>query len=85
MNILLNLPPFSRVISTLQQIEQATQVNNTFALGLLRQLTGIQSATLDLNAEEKKRVTALRTALEDKLTKAGVLAKYTRVFIPKSQ
>ncbi len=81
MNLLLNLPPTSRVLSAMKQIGA---VNVSDSAKVLQQLIGIRPFSFDLENESAKRERELRTKLENLLSNAGVTAKFSRVFIPKN-
>lgn len=76
MNLLLNLPPTSRVLSTLKQIS-----NQDLSEGyrLLQFLAGVRPYSFDLEREERLKEKNYRTKLEDLLQKAGVVYKFQRV------
>ncbi len=81
MNFLLNLPPTSRVLTSLRQM-QAVDVSTQSKI--LQALIGIRPFAFDLEIEASRREKELRTQLEDTLSKARVTAKFTRTFIPKN-
>ncbi len=80
MNLLLNMPPFSRVFSAIKQI---TNQDVSGGYRILQQLTGVRPYSFDLEREERVKEKAYRTQLEDLLQKAGVVYKFQRVGIPK--
>lgn len=82
MNLLLNLPPTSRVFSSLKQM-QAQDVSTQAKT--MQSLIGTKVFSFDLEREAAKREKELRTKLEDLLNKAGVIAKFNRTFIPKEK
>lgn len=79
MNFMLNLP-FARVLSATKQM-QAVDVSNQYKV--MQQLVGIRPYSFDVEQEAAKREREMREQLEDMLTKAGVTAKYKRVYVPK--
>lgn len=82
MNLLLNLPPSSRVLSAMKQMDA---VDVSGQAKVLQQLIGIKPYSFDLVQEQQKRQNELKTQLQDLLTKAGVTAQFSRTFIPKAQ
>lgn len=80
MNLILNLPPTSRVLTSLKQM-QAVDVDAQYKI--LQGLTGIKPYAFDLERERQKKDRELRMKLEKLLNDAGEVAKFTRVFIPK--
>lgn len=80
MHVLLNLPPTSRVLSSLKQMQTA-DVSQQFRIA--QQLVGIRPFTFDLEQQANLRERELKRRLEDLLTSARVTAKFQRTFIPK--
>ena len=80
MNVILNLPPTSRVFGSLRQFETS---NNDNSQKLLTFLTGIKPQTLDEQVEQAKRDKELVTKLDRLLTLSGVIGQFTKTFIPK--
>jgi len=80
MNLVNNLPPTSRVLSSLKQI-QAVDVSN--GNKILQQLIGVKAYSFDVIQEQAKREKELREKLENLLNDAGILAKFSRTYIPK--
>lgn len=80
MNLILNLPPTSRVFSALKQMDTADISKQSKAL---QQLIGLRPFTFDLDQEAARREKELKGRVENILNKAGVLAKFERTFIPK--
>lgn len=78
--IINNIPPSSRVVSVIGQLEAQ---NVSGKLKILRQLTGIKpyGEDLDLQAEIKEK--AKIRALQDLLDTTGVAPVFKRSFIPK--
>jgi len=80
--IINNIPPSSRVVSTIGQLQQE---NVSGKLKLLRQLTGIKpyGEDLDLQAQiqEKKKM----REIQDLLDKTGIAPVFRRSFVPKDQ
>lgn len=81
MNFMLNLP-FARVMSSVKQM-QAVDVSEQNKV--LQQLVGVRPYSFDIEQEAAKREREMRMQLEDLLTKAGVTAKFNRVYIPKDR
>lgn len=77
--ILNNIPPSSRVVSTIQQLEAE---NVSGKLKIIRLLTGLKPYGQDLNLQaqiqEKKKIRELQDVLED----SGVAPIFRRSFIP---
>lgn len=82
MNLVLNLPPTTRVFSALKQMD-AVDVSGQEKI--LQQLTGVKPYSFDLQRERDKREKETMTQLETILTDAGVTAQFKRTFIPKGQ
>jgi hypothetical protein len=82
MNFVLQLPPTSRVLSAMRQMENQDLDTQ---LKVWQQLTGIRPYSFDLEQEAARREKELRVKLEDLLTDAKVTAQYKRVFIPKEK
>lgn len=82
MNIVLNMPPTTRVLTSLKQMD-ATDVSGQAKI--LQQLTGLKPYSFDLARERDKREKEMMGQLETILTDAGVTAQFKRTFIPKSQ
>jgi len=82
MNLLSNLPPTSRVLSTLKQV---TNQDVAKEYRLLQFLFGIRPYTFDLEREERNREAENRKKLEDLLNKAGVIYKFEITGIPKEK
>ncbi len=82
MNLLLNLPPTSRVFSSLKQI---STVDPASQAGIMEQLIGTHAYNFNLTTEAQRQENALKQQLMDLLDNAKVTAKYTRAFIPKTQ
>lgn len=82
MHLILNLPPTARVWSTLNtmQSQDLTTQEKTIA-GLI----GTKISTIDLEEEAAKKEKVLRRQLEDLLNDAGIVAKFSRTFIPKTE
>jgi len=78
MHLLTNLPPTSRVLSALKQVQ-----NQDLDKGYktIQQLIGVRPYTFNLEREQRKRETENRRKLEDLLQKAGVVYKFQRVGI----
>ena len=81
MNVILNLPPTTRVFSALKQIDA---VDIDTQQKIIQQLTGIRPYSFDLVREQDKRDKEMMNKIEDLLTKAGVAAQVTKTFIPKA-
>lgn len=82
MNVLLNLPPTSRVLSAMKQMDA---VDVSTQAKIAQQTLGIRPYSFDLVREQQKRQNELKAKLEDLLTKAGVTAQFTRTFVPKAE
>lgn len=80
MNLMNNLPPTTRVLTSLRQLENE---NVTTGGKIMQQLLGVRVYSFDLEQEQAQREKELRNKLQDLLTKAKVTAKMNRVFIPK--
>jgi len=80
MHFFLNLPPTSRVLSAMKQMEAE---NVSGQMKLMQQLIGVRPYSFDLEVEAQKRENEMKRKLEDLLTKAGVTAQFKRTFIPK--
>lgn len=81
MNLILNLPPTSRVLSALKQMDAVDVANQD---KLMQQLIGSKPYSFDLVQEQQKRINEQKQQLQDMLTKAGVLAKFTKVYKPNA-
>lgn len=82
MNIINNLPPFTRVLGSLKQM-QAVDVSDQAKI--LQQLIGIKPYSFDLVQEAQKRQNEQKAQLQALLTKAGVTAQYQTTYISKAQ
>jgi len=82
MNLVLNLPPTSRVFSAMKQM-QAVDVSEQSKI--LQQFVGVRPFSFDLEREAAKKEKELQRKLEDLLNNAGVVAKFSRVYIPKNK
>lgn len=82
MNWVLQLPPSSRVLSTMRQMGNQDMSTDLKAWQFL---TGIRPYSFDLEQEAARREKELRVKLEDLLTDAKVTAQFKRVFIPKEK
>lgn len=80
MHILLNMPPTTRVLTSLRQM---TAANVSDSSKILQQLVGLRPFSFDLEQEAARRERELRQRLEKALIDAGVIAKFQRTFIPK--
>jgi len=80
MFIIQNIPPSSRVVSVIGQLEDE---NVSGKLKLMRQLTGLKPYGKDLTEEELYREKEKIKALQDLLDKSGVAPIFKRSFIPK--
>jgi hypothetical protein len=78
--ILQNIPPSSRVIQTIGQLEDE---NVSGQLKLLRMSTGLKPYGIDLDDQEMYAEKAKVRELQDLLDKAGVAPIMKRSFIPK--
>ncbi len=82
MNLLVSLPPTSRVISTLKQV---TNEDVTAGYRTLQFLIGVKPYAFDLDREAQKREIEQRKKLEDLLNKAGVIYKFQITGVPKKK
>lgn len=82
MNLLLNLPPTSRVFSSLKQIET---VDPSSQAGIMQQLIGTHPYNFNLSVEAQRQENTLRDQLQSLLDNAHVTASFSRSFIPKNQ
>lgn len=82
MNLVLNLPPTTRVFGALKQMDA---VDVPEQAKIIQQLTGVKPYSFDLEHERAKREKEMMNKLEDLLTKAHVTAQFSRTFIPKKQ
>lgn len=82
MNFILNLPPTSRMFTTLRQMDTADVATQA---KIFQATTGVKVYSFDLEAERAKKEREMKQKLEDLLTKAGVTAQFTRTYIPQSQ
>lgn len=82
MNILLNLPPTTRVFSALKQMDA---VDVSTQQKVLQQLIGIKPYSFDLVQEAQKRQNEMKKSLETLLTNAGVTAQFKTTYIPKDK
>jgi len=82
MHLLLNLPPTSRILSTLKQV-QTQDVSQGYKI--LQQTVGIRPYSFDLEKEERKRETEMRKEIEDLLDQAGVVYKFDIIGIPEEK
>lgn len=82
MNLILNLPPTSRVFSALKQMD-AVDVDQQAKI--FQQLTGVRPYSFDLERERQKRENEMKRQLEELLTKAGVTAQFKTTYIPKAK
>jgi len=80
MHLFLNLPPTTRVLTALKQMET---VDVSTQGKIAQQLIGVKAFSFDLEQEQQKREKELRGDLEELLTNAGVTYQFTRTFIPK--
>lgn len=80
MNLILNLPPTTRVFSALKQMDAADVTDQA---KLVQQLVGVRPYSFDLDQEAQKRENELKAKLQTLLTNAGVTAQFTRTYIPK--
>lgn len=80
MNLINNLPPTTRVLTSLRQIENE---NVTDGNKIMQQLMGVRVYSFDLEQEAQQRENEMKRKLQDLLTKAKVTARMNRVFIPK--
>ena len=81
MHLILNLPPFSRVLSTLKQIETEDVATGS---RILQQTVGVKPYSFDLEVEAAKRQNEQKAKLEELLTSAGVVYQFKRTYQPKA-
>lgn len=79
--IINNIPPSSRVVSVIGQLEAQ---NVSGSLKILRQLTGIKPYGQDLDLQAQIKEKAKIRALQDLLDTTGVAPIFQRSFIPKN-
>ncbi len=82
MNLLLNLPPTSRVLSSLKQIDQADTTGSDKAL---QSLLGVHIYSVDWQKEAQKQAATQKSELESLLQKAGVVYTFTQAAVPKAK
>ncbi len=82
MNLVLNLPPTSRVFSALKQMDAVDVAEQA---KIIQFLTGVRPYSFDLQQEASKRQREMKSQLEDILTKAGVTAKFQTTYLPKQK
>lgn len=80
MNLVLNLPPTTRVFTAIKQM-QNQDVDTGYKA--LQQLIGVRPYSFDLERERQKKDRELRMKIEQLLLDAGEVAKFSKVFIPK--
>lgn len=80
--IINNIPPSSRVVSVIGQIEDE---NVSGKLKILRQLTGLKPYGADLDLQAQYQEKAKMRELQDLLDAAGVAPILKRSFIPKQE
>lgn len=80
MNLLNNLPPTSRVINAIKQMDSQ---DTTVRAKALQFILGAKAYSFDIEREQAKRERETRQKLEKLLTDAGVTAQFTRTYIPK--
>ena len=79
MNLILNMPLFSRTLSSLKQMDSSDVSKQIRALQFF---TGIKPFTRDLEVEAIRREAELKKKLEEILTRARITATFERTFIP---
>lgn len=82
MNLVLNLPPFTRVFGALKQMQA---VDVTSQQKILQQLIGVKPYSFDLQQEAQKRQNEMKTKLQQLLTSANVTAQFKTTYIPKAK
>lgn len=80
MNLVLNLPPTTRVFTAIKQM-QNQDVDTGYKIA--QQLIGIRPYSFDLERERQKKDREMRMQLEKLLDDADVVARFTKTFIPK--
>lgn len=81
MNLVLNLPPTTRVFGALKQMDA---VDVSSQAKIVQQLIGSRVYSFDLVQEAQKRQKALSDQLQTLLTNAGVTAQFQTTYIPKA-
>lgn len=79
MNLVLNMPPTSRVFSSLRQM-QAEDVQGQSKI--IQQLIGVRPYAFDIEEEAARREKETMRQLEDIMNKAGVVGTFNRTYIP---
>ncbi len=82
MNLFLNLPPTSRVFSSLRQV---TQVDTTGTDKALQSLLGVHIYSVDWQKEAQKEAAIQKSQLEQLLQKAGVVYTFTQAAQPSTK
>lgn len=82
MNLILNLPPTTRVFSSLKQMDNADVSADD---KVLQMLTGIRPYSVDLQKEQAKRDKEIVDKLTHLLDSANVVATFSKTYIPKEQ
>lgn len=82
MHLVLNLPPTSRVLTAMKQMENADIDTSD---KILQQTLGLRPYSFDLEQEAQKRENELKAKLQNVLTTAGITAQFTRTYIPKDK
>lgn len=82
MNLFNNLPPTSRVMSSLKEIQESGQNMDTNTQKVMEQLMGAKYYSFDLTQQAQLQQNELKKQLQDELTKAGVTATYSQAYIP---
>lgn len=82
MNLILNLPPTTRVYTALKQMDA---VDISGQAKIFQQITGVRPYSFDLAQEQQKRQNEMKTKLEDLLTKAGITAQFSTTYVPKDK
>lgn len=78
--IMSNLPPTTRIIGSVRQLEQE---NVSGKLKIIQQLTGVKPYAKDLEDEASYQDKQKFRELQDLLDKAGIAPTFTRSFVPK--
>lgn len=81
MDLILNLPPTTRVLTTLKQVQDANVDDGS---KILQQVVGVRPYSFDIKQEQQKRENELKDKLTNLLTTAGVTAQFTRTYRPKA-
>jgi hypothetical protein len=82
MNLFSNLPPTSRVMSSLKELQESGDNMDTINQKVMEQLLGAKYYSFDLTQEAQIQQNQLKKELQDMLDRAGVTATYSQSYIP---